>query len=192
MEVLVSAQWRSVAFAVLFGVLAGVLYDFLRVLRILCGVRTGEAKIAPLRRPLPFLPADFFERKPAGRGRRIFHVTLVFLCDLLWLPTVGALFSVFVYWQNDGVFRFYMLFAAFLGFLLYIRTVGRLVLHIAERLALLLRILLFYATLLLSLPLRLICAFLRLLARFLGRTVLLPLYSRGRMRMCLKRARRGI
>ena len=115
----------------------------------------------------------------------------VFLGDLLWLPTVGGLFSVFVYWQNDGVFRLYMLVSAIIGFVLYYHTVGRLVLLAAETVALVLRILLFYLFLLLSLPFRFLYAVGCKSARFLYAAAVVPLYSGRHLRKRLRLAREG-
>lgn len=191
MEMAVSAQWHSVALALLFGALSGVLYDLLRILRVLCGMHGSCPVPPPPARALPFLPNGFFEPKPRKKGTRAFYAVFVFLCDMLWLPTVGALFSVFVYWQNDGVFRLYMLCSAVVGFAVYYQTVGRLVLLTAETVAIILRIAFFYIFLLLSLPFRFLYTVGRKSMRFLYTVAVLPLSSAHRLRKRLHRTREG-
>lgn len=191
MEVLVEAQWVSALLALLFGVLAGALYDVLRILRILCGAHSKKPQERSVSLSLPFLPKDFFLPKPKGKRSAVFSAIFVFFCDLLWFSAVGALFSVFVYWQNDGIFRFYILLCAVMGFILYYKTVGRLVLLVAESVALVLRIVLFYIALLIAMPFRLLWITFQKSRQFVDTFILLPYRSRKEMRRLLRLAEEG-
>lgn len=191
MEVHISAQWTAALLALLLGVLFGVLFDILRILRILCGIRAKKAEERPFSLSLPFLPKSFFVPKTKGKGNAVFCAVFIFFCDLLWFFAVGVLFSVFVYWQNDGIFRLYILLSAIIGFVLYYNTLGRLVLRAAESLALALRILLFYIALLLSLPFRALWTVWQKCRQLVRIFILLPCYSNREMRRILRLAREG-
>lgn len=193
-----AAQTASFFAAVLFGVLCGVLYDGVRILRVLLGVRYGgvvSARLQTLRFPL--LPHDFAARAPGRAGVRAQRV-LIFVGDFLYMALLGALFCVFVYWQNDGVFRLYLLIGAVLGYTAYYLSVGCLVLASAESVALVLRLLFAYLFLLVRAPLLFLFRWLVRAAKWVGRGLLAlflfayrPLFARRAAALRLRRAGRG-
>jgi len=173
-----------------------MLYDALRILRILrrgsWRVRQGP-RLAAL--PFPYLPKDFFLPKKSGRRATHLENIAVFFGDFFWFFTVGVLFAVLLYWQNDGEFRLFMLVGAAVGFALYYHTAGRLVTGVAELLSGVLHILLYYLYRLAVLPLRLLRTAAVRVCRFLHRALLqlfLPIYSSRAMRKRLRRVCRGI
>ncbi len=169
------AQVRALVAALLLGVLYGVLYDAVRVLLVLLGARS--AKVAPwaagLR--LPALPADF-----ATRGKvRLPRTTLVllFVLEFFYALLCGAAFILFVYVQNDGVVRFYFIACAAVGFFAYYLSLGRLVMAITGVIAYFLRVVFFYLSLAVCVPMRF---FLRMAAKCLGAVwwfLFLPIYD---------------
>lgn len=147
------AQVRALFAAVAFGIFLGVLYDGVRIFRVLCGMpyRGGiPHRLAAFRFPL--LPADLATRR-AGKITARAHAVLLVLTDFLYALTAGLLFCVFVYWQNNGTFRLYYLLAAAPGFAAYYVTVGRLVLASAGSIVFLLRVLTAYLFLFIRVPL---------------------------------------
>lgn len=194
MEVSMMEQSLSLLLSLFFGVLCGALYDVLRILRVLHGVKYGTGVSAHLReRRLPLLPHTFTAKK-IGKNREALQKTLIFFGDLFYAVTVGLLFCVFVYWQNDGSFRFYLLVGAAVGASLYLATVGRLVIASAETIAACLRIVFLYLLFFVYTPVRFvlrhIMRILRALFRFFCR-LLLPLYSAHRKQRLLKQAEKG-
>lgn len=199
MAVSMWAQAAGLLYALLFGLLCGALYDGIRILRVLHGVHYGGQASARIQTLRPrFLPPP----RPHGRVGERAQGALIFLEDVLYLAVAGALFSVFVYWQNDGVFRSHLLVGTLLGFFAYYFTVGRLVLSAAESLAALLRLLFACLFFLAALPVRFLwrrgkrgALWLgRTMRRFLRRTrvkLLLPLYARREARRLLASAQRG-
>ena len=195
MAVTMAAQTASFFVAILFGVLCGVLYDGVRILRVLLGVRYGgavSARLLSLR--FPHLPPDFAARGPGRAGKRAQGV-LIFVSDLLYMIVVGALFCVLVYWQNDGIFRSYLLAGAVLGYTAYYVSVGRLVLASAESVAFALRLLFAYLFLLVRTPLLFLFRWLRRAAGWAGRglaflflLVYRPFFARRAAALRLRRA----
>lgn len=114
--------------ALVFGAVLHLLYDAVRVLRILCGVRYPGTVGERLRaRPLPLLPMAWHGSR-AAIGARWVQNGIIFLTDVLFCLIAGALFSLFVYWQNDGEFRAVLLLGAVVGYTLFHVTFGRLLL----------------------------------------------------------------
>ena len=58
---------------------------------------------------------------------------LTSLGDIVFLSLCGAIFSVFVFYTNDGRFRAFMAIGAIIGFFSYYFTVGRLVMLLSEK-----------------------------------------------------------
>lgn len=193
----------SALYALAFGALLHGIYDGIRILRALCGVRYGGRISGRLRAcAFPLLPPDFATRAPARIGRRL-RAAVIVVTDVLFCLMAAFLFAIFVYWQNDGVFRMLLLLCAGGGFFLWHITLGRLIVTWAETLAILLRVALAYLLLAISVPLRLLLRLLsrlgRLLVRVLRRAfcffyrhIRLPLYSRREEKRRLRTAFGGM
>ena len=170
------AQVRALVAALLLGVLYGVLYDAVRVLLVLLGARNAPLTPWAARLRLPALPADFASRGKVRLPRTA--AVLLFILEFLYAILCGILFMLFVYVQNDGAVRFYFIACAALGFCAYYLSFGRLVMAVTGVIAFFLRVLFFYLSLAVCVPLRFVC---RLVARALGAVwwlLFLPIYDR--------------
>lgn len=103
----------------LFGCLLGAIYDVFRILRLLRGARD-----VPLpQKPLPLIGKLTF------RARKKKHplAGTVLLCaeDILFCLVGAALYAVFLYAENDGIFRPSSLLALVFGALSYRVSIGR-------------------------------------------------------------------
>ena len=167
--------------SVVFGAMLHLLYDGMRLLRALGGERFDSRPAAWLRqRRMPGLSPALFTRPPRKGGERLRTLLLITL-DLLFMAAAGLLFSVFVYWQNDGQLRAMFLVGVFLGFFAWHVTLGRFSLAVSELLALLLRVLLAYLLLGVRVPLLFAARLLLLVTRWLRACLarlLLALYER--------------
>lgn len=119
MEVSMSMAALSAALSVLVGVLLGVVYDVIRFSRVLFCV---DAR------------SPFVKREKKRRGAWFSYV-FVTLGDFLFFVVATACMCVFFFLTGDGRMRAYALVGAFVGFLLYYHTVGRLFISICETLA---------------------------------------------------------
>ncbi len=168
MEGALSSQISALLFAFLFGVGIGALYDLYRVFGVLFSLLTPQTSHR-LPERLPLLPSGWLVSRSGRVGLRARGV-LLFFCDTLFALAAGSLFVIFLYVENDGVFRFYLLAGAALTFFLYLQTVGKLVFRVAGVLALYLHIALLYLAYFLALPL----FFFVCICRQIWRRVLLP------------------
>lgn len=191
LAVSVAAQARACLSALCLGVLLGVLYDAFFLLRALLGAHTGKrgkTRLTTLRYPL--LPPDFGKREPGRVGRGL-SLAITAVLDFLYALTCGILFLLFTYAQSEGVFRFYCLLAAALGFFLYARTLGRAVSAASASLVFLLRLVLAYLFLFIRVPLLWLLRVARRALLFLFRLFYLPLYGRFAVWQIKRRAARA-
>ncbi len=100
--------YTVVFFAFLFGVGAGLLYECFRILRCAGGI------LFPIK----------------GRGSEVLRIAAVCLQDLTYflLLTVAAVLFLFAF--NRGQLRLSLLLSMFLGFVLYLATIGKLILRL--------------------------------------------------------------
>jgi hypothetical protein len=179
----------ALLYSLAFGAFLHLLYDGIRIARVLCGVRYGGRVSSRLQAcRLPLLPPDFATRPPKKAGERL-RTAFIVATDILFCLVAGLLFSVFVYWQNDGEVRAVLLLGAAAGFALWHQTVGRLILLVSETLAFCLRVVAAYLFLLVRLPLSFLARLLlraarwglarsRCLLSFLYERLYLPFYTR--------------
>ncbi len=149
MEVYPSALWRLLLASLLFGSGIGVLYDCIRIQRVLLGIsRYTKAENVPV-----FCPSFLkMRKKRAGKGKKIAKFVCLVLQDILFCLSVGILLSILLFYRNDGVFRGFVLIGAAVGFAAYYFTVGRLVIGASEYIVFALRTAFLYLVYYVSLP----------------------------------------
>lgn len=121
-------------YAFLLGAFLGVIYDVVRITRVTVGVRYGgfaersTDKLYEINYPL------IGKQEKAEKGKLGSKMTAVFVFfgDLFFFSACGAVFCIFLYYTDSGMFRWQALAAAVLGFLVYYKTVGTLVISFAE------------------------------------------------------------
>ncbi len=113
MEFFIENQLKIVAYSFILGLIFGAAYDIIKIAHILCHIASYEG------------------RKPRYSSHPVSRI-LFGLLDLLYFLVVIPVYSAFVYGSNHGDFRLFLLLPAVLGFWLYEKTVGRLVMTISE------------------------------------------------------------
>lgn len=113
MEFYIKKQLIEVLYSLILGLIFGGLYDIIRIVHILCGIASYSG-----------------ERSFCRRGAIPF--TIFFLTDLLFMLTVTAVYSFFIYWQMNGELRLYVFIAVIAGFAVYYNTAGRAVMFFSE------------------------------------------------------------
>ena len=105
-------QLQITLYALLLGLFFGVLYDSLRIVRMLAGITPVHIQSVSWTRRLPCRHIG-----KLGRGV-ISELLFVHLLDILYGLSTGASFCVFLYALNNGRFRWYLLCAWVYGILL--------------------------------------------------------------------------
>lgn len=164
MEIFIGKQLEVVAYSFILGLIFGGLYDIIRITHIICGIASYSGEKRGMKRGvLPFL--------------------LFFLCDAAYVLTVTAAFSVFLYWQMNGTFRWFVLVSAAAGFAVYYHTAGRIVMAFSEAIVRFLRL---AALWIVIKPARFILHILRCIFVFLYRQTI------GRILLCIRRVVRTV
>lgn len=141
MEIFIEKQLLGVGYSLILGLIFGAVYDIIRLIHIVCKIASYSG-------------GQKFSRKG------VLPFFAFFLFDLIYVFVVGVSFSVFVYWANNGDFRWFLMAGAVLGFVLYYFSLGRVVMFFSERLVRLLRRVAYYT----------VWVPIRFLLRFLWRT----------------------
>ncbi len=118
-------QLQITLYALLLGLFLGVLYDVLRITRMLTGIT-----------PVHVAHISWIGRLPMRRIGKIGKgpvSTLIFvhLLDIVYGLSTGVCFCIFLYALNNGRFRWYLLLGCVLGFFAYYYSVGKLVLYLS-------------------------------------------------------------
>lgn len=127
MELFIGKQLQVVGYSFILGLIFGGLYDIIRIIHIICGIASYAGNYE-----------DSGTETGMKRGKIPF--LLFFLCDAVYMLTVTAVFSVFQYWQMNGMFRLFVLLSVTTGFAVWHVTAGRVVTACSEAIVRLLRL----------------------------------------------------
>lgn len=150
MEISMRVQMIITVYAVIVGAVIGIIYDVIRISRVFSGVTetSSQSKMYTLRLPLigsgvdrknDFLKFCGFgdwgkilaektgRKKKDGIVSEFYKSVVVFIGDILFFFVVSPIFTVFIYYANNGKIRWYLVIGAIIGFLLYYFTIGRLI-----------------------------------------------------------------
>ena len=131
---------KMTLWALFLGIAFGAFYDVIRISRVMLGVSYGAAKRSTeflYSRKYPLI--GMLIKKDSPFKERALNI-IVALGDILFCLLTGAAFCIFLYYTNDGIFRWQALAAVFLGFFIYYKTIGVLVISFAEIICIFLKI----------------------------------------------------
>lgn len=169
-------HFRVMLYSVFIGIFLGVIYDVVKLSRVMLGIsaysETGK-KLAQISLPL------IKNRSSAAKPRRssAFSVIMLFLGDIVFSLISAAVYSVFLFHAIRGLVRWYFLLASAAGFFLYYFTVSKIAMVAIEILFFGIKTVLRYIVFLLVLPIRLLCKTVLLLARIIYSRMICRLLS---------------
>ncbi len=114
--IVISEQLQAILWAIILGAVFAAVYDGLRVVRmLLCSQGIRKLKIAEK------IPTVKLAGGAAGE-----HLQMLFanITDVLYSVFAAAAFCIFIYYTNNGRFRWFLLLSCILGFVLYRCSVG--------------------------------------------------------------------
>lgn len=113
MEVFIGVQIKTLAESFILGLIFGAGYDIINMVQILSGIMSYSNEIEIKRRKYSF--------------------SLFLVLDIVYMLFITFSYSVFLYHYNNGVFRTYLFAGCVSGFVLYYRTLGRLIRKVSEK-----------------------------------------------------------
>ena len=182
MGISLTRQLSALLLALACGGLCGIVYDCIRLIRVIL----GAAEYTTAGRKLYSIPLFGIGsvHRPGGAIRQRIHVAVIAVGDVLFGVLAGCIFSVFLYYAASGCFRWFYLLAWGIGFLVYYFTLGRLTMLSSEVIVYLLRVCVGYVFYLAALPIRLLARMARWIWRRMYQRVILPLAERIYVRRC--------
>lgn len=165
-------SYQLILIFLLPGVFGGVVYDIFRIFRI---SRASELaisgslydKIRP-RKPL----FGSFSRVFKTKSVKIADKIIVFIEDILFWLIAAVTEILLIFHTNGGEIRIYCLFASILGFILYNRTLGRLVTVFAKQIIFLFRCLIYWSLYAIIFPIKLITKEIQKIMRYVYQVTL--------------------
>ena len=135
----------------IFGLVAGVLYDTVRILRCCLGVKYRTTYPGFLLKiKLPLLNSTERKRKPNS----VKEFVLVGITDILYFLILTVFMCIFVYAVNNGRIRWFIYLFSFFGFLAYYFTVGKLVIKTSTVISFFIRAIFLYLILFILAPIK--------------------------------------
>ena len=126
-------------YSVCFGIVLGVVYDVIRILRVLLGAERDEAGRSGFRNvELPIIKRKAYSQKKNKLSSVLLSV-LIAVGDIIFAVSCGILVVMIAYAYNSGKVRAVIFIGLALGFLAYYFTLGKLVMKTSELLAFLIR-----------------------------------------------------
>ena len=174
--------FAALPFMILCGILCGLFYDGIRIVRVLIGVSSCKNTVHVLRRfplPLPyFRQIDCVQNMPARSPLLCIRHILIGVVDVLSGVFFGCLFSIFLAHYAFGVFRWFFLAASVFGFFLYYATVGRAVMMCTSVIIGCIRVMLGFIFWLILLPFRIFGKVFRIAGEAVMQCIIRPLIRR--------------
>ena len=165
MNVSQSALLSLCLYALLLGAALGLLYDALRITRVLLGAHYGRQMERLYARELPLIG-----KRRNKAGKRQLLAVAVFVEDLLFCLIAGICMILLFYQINSGRFRIAGLLSAVGGFFFYRATAGRPIMACSEMIAFGAETAVRYALFFICFPLRwMACRLKRRCKRLIGR-----------------------
>ncbi|MBQ8207736.1 MAG: hypothetical protein IJZ89_03270 [Clostridia bacterium] len=138
MEISMMSLARMTLLAFALGLCLGALYDVFRITRVMFGVSYGGKSADHLySREYPLIGK--LKRKKSLVHRRFLDI-IIAVGDVFFCLIAGSAFSVFIYYTNDGIFRFQAFAAAVFGFFVYYKTLVSIIIFFAEIICICLKI----------------------------------------------------
>ena len=113
MEFFIEKQLIIMQNSVILGLIFGAFYDIIKISHIICGIAS-------------------YSGENCGMKHSVGSYIIFGLMDFIYTAGLTVTLSVFVYWQNNGVIRAFILVPCALGFVLYHKTAGRAVMYFSE------------------------------------------------------------
>lgn len=131
MSVSMTMLLQTSMYAILLGLFFGASYDFVRIIRVFCGVSSYKKIKTGFNRIYSNKLKNYFDFK----RRPVIDNAIVFAGDVIYFLFITLCFVLFLFKFNYGIFRWFILASTVVGFLLYYFTVGRIVMLFSRELS---------------------------------------------------------
>lgn len=194
MEISMTALSLAFMRAMIVGACLGVVYDLIRIGRLICGISYGQPGAARLRDVKLPLISKFKEKDRKPKWRKFSKIALdilVFSGDLLFCIFAAFVLVVFIYHANDGMARWMIFFGVAAGFTAYYFSIGRAVMFFSQYIVFAIKSVFFYVVFFVTYPLKLLFSFVfRAIAR-LWRRIKAGTYTKSEIKKTINASKTG-
>ncbi len=173
MSVTLTEEFQAMLWMLLCGVLCGMAYDGICILRVLLRV-SSYSSVSGRLDSLVLPGIGSVRRKETDKRSHWVSCFLIAVGDIVFAGFSACLFSIFLAHAIYGIFRWYCLLSALVGYGIYRQTIGRAVLYISDVLAGILWIIFRYFLWILLLPARGLLVGGKIAFKFTGKWLLRP------------------
>lgn len=117
----------NLLYSVALGFLIGIIYDIFRIFKITLGAFGAERK-----KHFNSLYDKGIKRVIKSNGGKVYSYIITAFCDVMFFLLFAAVFSVFLFAFNYGIFRWFLLIGCIIGFRLYYISLGKAVITVSE------------------------------------------------------------
>jgi hypothetical protein len=125
--IVVSEQLTYILYSFIFGFVASFVYFGIKILRMTVGL--GPSKTSEVRL---FRFVDRIKIPSVHCTNTALQIIFIHLLDVVYLIICSISFCIFTFYFNHGRIRWYLLFAALIGFWAFYYSVGKLILFISK------------------------------------------------------------
>ena len=143
------------AYSLCFGILLGIIYDVLRLVRVVLDTDgVSEKRLIDCRGvKLPIVKKKVYSESIDKTLKKILNVYVV-VSDVLFASACGAMIVLIAYAYNSGIIRLVTVVGLLVGFLAYYFTVGKLVVEFSHLMGFVLRSAVVYLYEIIAMPIR--------------------------------------
>ena len=189
-------MFRWTVYALLCGVAMGILYDVLRLSRVMLGYRYISSRSAIINNGFT---QRFRNKNSIDISQKALFRVILFFEDVFFVCIYAILFELLLFYGNSGEFRIVFLIAILLGFFVYYFSLGRITILFFEVWVIYLRSLIGYALYYVLLPIRFITRkmldILKKIIAFLKMTlenILIKRYNKKERTLLLELSKKGM
>lgn len=172
------SEHLTVTFYSLFmGVFLGILYDCIKLTRIIFGVGFYSTIASSLyNKEFPFIRKTRAKLK-CGNGNGAVSGVILFIGDIVYACLCAVSYSLFLFHASRGEARWYFILASAVGFFVYYFTISKLALSVLEVVLFFVRALMRYTTEVIIWPVRKLYRLVNLVIQVIYHKLVLPLFE---------------
>ncbi|MBE6664378.1 MAG: hypothetical protein E7602_07795 [Ruminococcaceae bacterium] len=124
MEILIEKQLLTIFNAFFLGIFSGVIYQFFKALEFPL-IKSYSSNFVLKNKDKTF--KNFKNPLTKKDKKRIQNKIFQVMLDVLYFIALTPIFAIFFYEMNNGIIRWYVFVFSFIGFLIFEKTIGKII-----------------------------------------------------------------
>ena len=124
MEISIESQLLAIFNSFFLGILLGVIYQFFKAFELPL-IRNCYGDFDPKNKAK--LRKNTINHSKKGENKKILKKSLQVLLDFLYFVAISPIYAIFFYEMSDGVVRWYVFAFSLAGFIVFQKTIGKII-----------------------------------------------------------------